>query len=67
MMNNDFIAESAHIEELDPEFADINIVQKRIDDAKLNTVISNSFGFGAQTQRSRFSAITVKELRVWVT
>jgi 3-oxoacyl-[acyl-carrier-protein] synthase-1 len=46
MMNNDFIAESAHIEELDPEFADINIVQKRIDDAKLNTVISNSFGFG---------------------
>jgi len=46
MMNNDFIAESAHIEELDPEFADINIVQKRIDNAKLNTVISNSFGFG---------------------
>jgi 3-oxoacyl-[acyl-carrier-protein] synthase-1 len=46
MMNDDFIAESAHIEELDPEFADINIVQKRIDDAKLNTVISNSFGFG---------------------
>ena len=46
MMNNDFIAESAHIEELDPEFADINIVQKRIDNANLNTVISNSFGFG---------------------
>ena len=46
MMNNDFIAESAHIEELDPEFADINIVQKRIDNAKLDTVISNSFGFG---------------------
>lgn len=46
MMNNDFIAQSAHIDELDPEFADINIVQKRIDNAKLNTVISNSFGFG---------------------
>lgn len=46
MMNNNFIAESAHIEELDPEFADINIVRKRIDNAKLNTVISNSFGFG---------------------
>ncbi len=46
MMNNDFIAESAHIEELDPEFADVNIVQKRIDNANLNTVISNSFGFG---------------------
>jgi len=46
MMNNKFIAESAHIEELDPEFADVNIVQKRIDNAELNTVISNSFGFG---------------------
>ncbi len=46
MMNNDFIAESAHIEELDPEFEDINIIRKRVDNAKLNTVISNSFGFG---------------------
>jgi 3-oxoacyl-[acyl-carrier-protein] synthase-1 len=46
MMNNKFIAESAHIEELDPEFEDINIVRKRIDDAKIDTVISNSFGFG---------------------
>jgi len=46
MINNKFIAESAHIEELDPEFADMNIVQKRIDNAELNTVISNSFGFG---------------------
>ena len=46
MMNNNFIAESAHIEELDPAFADINILRKRIDNAELNTVISNSFGFG---------------------
>lgn len=46
MMNNNFIAESAHIEELDPEFADVNIVRKRVDNAELNTVISNSFGFG---------------------
>lgn len=46
MMNNQFIAESAHIEELDPEFADVNIIRERVDNTELNTVISNSFGFG---------------------
>ena len=46
MMNNDFICESAHITELDPAFADMNIVRKRIDGVKLNTILSNSFGFG---------------------
>jgi 3-oxoacyl-[acyl-carrier-protein] synthase-1 len=46
MMNNGFVCESANIEELDPLFADMPIVQKRIDDAKLGCVMSNSFGFG---------------------
>ncbi len=46
MMQNGYIAESAHISELDPEFADIPIVRKRQDDAELNVVLSNSFGFG---------------------
>jgi 3-oxoacyl-[acyl-carrier-protein] synthase-1 len=46
MMNNGFICESAHIEELDPAFADMPIVRRRIDDARLNVVLSNSFGFG---------------------
>src|ERR1700716_648489 len=46
MMNNGFICESAHITELDPAFADMPIVRKRIDNAKLGTVLSNSFGFG---------------------
>ena len=46
MLNNDFICESAHIEELDPAFADMPIVRKRIDNAGLGTVITNSFGFG---------------------
>jgi 3-oxoacyl-[acyl-carrier-protein] synthase I len=46
MMNNGFICESAHIEELDPAFADMPIVRKRIDNAKLGHVLSNSFGFG---------------------
>ncbi|MBL8588691.1 MAG: beta-ketoacyl-ACP synthase I [Methylobacteriaceae bacterium] len=46
MMNNGFICESANIEELDPVFADMPIVRKRIDGAKLGCVLSNSFGFG---------------------
>ena len=46
MMNNRFICTSAHIEELDPEFEGMNIVRERIDDARIDTVLSNSFGFG---------------------
>lgn len=46
MMKHGFIAESANIEDLDPAFADMNIIRKRIDGAKLGTVLSNSFGFG---------------------
>ncbi len=46
MMKNSFICESANIEELDPEMADIPIVRKRVDNAELNCVMSNSFGFG---------------------
>ena len=46
MMQERFIGESAHIGELDPEFGDVPIVQERIDDARIDTVLSNSFGFG---------------------
>jgi 3-oxoacyl-[acyl-carrier-protein] synthase-1 len=46
MLNNDFICESANIEEIDPEVASANIIRRRIDNAKLTTVMSNSFGFG---------------------
>jgi 3-oxoacyl-[acyl-carrier-protein] synthase-1 len=46
MMNNGFIAKSANIDELDPAFADMPIVRERIDDVEINTVLSNSFGFG---------------------
>ena len=45
MLNNGFVAESAHIENLDPAFEDLPIVRKRID-RSLETVMSNSFGFG---------------------
>jgi 3-oxoacyl-[acyl-carrier-protein] synthase-1 len=46
MMNNGFICESANIETLDPDFADMPIVRKRIDNADIGCVLSNSFGFG---------------------
>lgn len=46
MMNSGFICESANIDELDPAFADMPIALKRIDNAELNCVMSNSFGFG---------------------
>lgn len=46
MMKNKFIAESAHIEDLDPEFEGLPIVRTRIDDAKLDCFLTNSFGFG---------------------
>lgn len=45
MLNNGFACESAHIENLDPAFEDLPIVRKRID-RELETVMSNSFGFG---------------------
>jgi 3-oxoacyl-[acyl-carrier-protein] synthase-1 len=46
MMNNGFICESANIENIDPAFEDIPIVRERRDNVQLNTVLSNSFGFG---------------------
>jgi len=46
MMQHDFIAASANIEELDPGAGDAKIVRERIDNAGLNIVMSNSFGFG---------------------
>ena len=46
MMQNGFICESANIENLDPAMEGMPIVRQRVDDAKLNCVLSNSFGFG---------------------
>jgi 3-oxoacyl-[acyl-carrier-protein] synthase-1 len=46
MMQNGFICESANIEELDPAFADMDIVRERRDGVRLGAVLSNSFGFG---------------------
>jgi len=46
MMQNRFVCESANIDEIDPAFADLPIVRKRVDNARIDTVMSNSFGFG---------------------
>ncbi len=45
MLNNGFAAKSAHIDTLDPAFADLPILLER-SDKPLETVMSNSFGFG---------------------
>ncbi|HUS55071.1 MAG TPA: beta-ketoacyl-ACP synthase I [Thermohalobaculum sp.] len=46
MLQGDYIAASANVENLDPEFVGAPIVTSRLDNAGLDTVISNSFGFG---------------------
>jgi len=46
MMRDDFIAASANIENLDPGAEGIRIAQQRMDNAGLERVMSNSFGFG---------------------
>jgi len=55
MQQAGFIAASANIEELDEHAADMPIVQKRIDNVNLNTVMSNSFGFGGTNASLVFS------------
>ena len=45
MMNNNFVSESANIDELDDEAIGMNILTSRHDE-KIDTAMSNSFGFG---------------------
>ena len=57
MLNNDFICASANIETLDPKCEGMPIVRERIDNAGLNTVLSNSFGFGGTNACLAFSRV----------
>ena len=59
MMEAGFIAASANITQLDPGAAELPIARERIDNAKLNLCLSNSFGFGGTNAAllfRRFSA-----------
>ena len=56
MMKNGFAAESAHIENLDPEFEGMPILRAR-HDGELNHVMSNSFGFGGTNGTLIFSRV----------
>ena len=55
MMENNFIAASANIETLDPVAEGLNIVRSRIDNANIQTALSNSFGFGGTNASLTFS------------
>ena len=46
MLQDDFITASANVTELDPELRPSEIAVSRVDGAGLDTVLSNSFGFG---------------------
>lgn len=46
MLNEDFVAASANLDEPDPAADGLSLVTERIDDAGLHQVMSNSFGFG---------------------
>jgi len=46
MMQDDFVAASANIDELDPAAEGFPIVRETIENAGLKAVMSNSFGFG---------------------
>jgi 3-oxoacyl-[acyl-carrier-protein] synthase-1 len=46
MLENDFIAPSINVETLDPALTPAEIATSRVDNAGLDTVMTNSFGFG---------------------
>src|SRR5471030_1780108 len=55
MLKDDFVAASANIEHLDPSAEGYPIARERIDKAGLQTVMSNSFGFGGTNACLLFS------------
>ena len=46
MLKHDFIAPSINIDQLDPELKPFEIASSLVKEAKLDTVMTNSFGFG---------------------
>jgi 3-oxoacyl-[acyl-carrier-protein] synthase-1 len=58
MMEAGFIAASANIENLDPVAEGLPIALTRVDDAKLDCIMSNSFGFGGTNACLVFERLT---------
>jgi 3-oxoacyl-[acyl-carrier-protein] synthase-1 len=54
MMNGGFVCESAHIDEIDPAFADLPIARKLIE-KQIDCAVSNSFGFGGTNATLAFT------------
>ena len=57
MMDNNFICASANVEELEPAAEDMPLVRERMDDAEINCILSNSFGFGGTNASLVFKRI----------
>ena len=55
MLENDFIAPSINVENLDPALNDGEIATKLVENAGLDSVLSNSFGFGGTNGSVIFS------------
>ncbi|OIR00955.1 3-oxoacyl-[acyl-carrier-protein] synthase 1 [mine drainage metagenome] len=60
MMENSFIAASANIETLDPVAEGLNVVREPIKNIKVETALSNSFGFGGTNATLVFSSKNLK-------
>lgn len=60
MLENSFVAGSANIENLDEAAVNANIIQTTLENTKIHTVLSNSFGFGGTNASLVFSAAGLK-------
>lgn len=58
MLENDFIAPSINVEELDPALKPEEIATKTVENAGLDTVMTNSFGFGGTNGSMLLSKFT---------